>query len=208
MFQNHLDQGKYFVTIYCRYAQVLHTLISHSVRSPVQADYLFSQTWRHIYYEMRSLDLREEGTGSVAETLQNWLINVAATCINRADLPPVESIHYSLEVAPPPLWCYVGQILDRMDALERLVVLMAQTFRWSETRIAAYLQAEGESISPSEVKSVLGQGYQSLQNNLPTDIRVIYLNQSMALTQPPIGEFVNFSSKNSALVNSEINSRA
>ncbi|MGL5081357.1 MAG: sigma-70 family RNA polymerase sigma factor [Microcoleaceae cyanobacterium] len=188
LFQNHLDQGRYFVTIFCRYALIVHTLISHSVRSPVQADFLFSQTWRHIFYEMRGLNLRSDDLhlqGGVL-TLQNWLINVAAACINRAELPQVESIHYSLEAAPPPLWCYVGQVLDRMDGLERLVLLMAQTFRWSETRIAAYLQAEGESISPNEVKALLSQGYQHLHHSLPDDIRAIYLGESLSLIKPQV----------------------
>ncbi|MGF1492398.1 MAG: sigma-70 family RNA polymerase sigma factor [Microcoleaceae cyanobacterium] len=182
LFQNHPDQGRYFVTIFCRYGLVVHTLISHSVRSPVQADYLFSQTWRHIFYEMRVLNLREHQDDEEASTLQNWLINVTAACINQAELPPVESIHYSLENSPPPLWCYVGQILDRMDALERLTLLMAETFHWSETRIAAYLQAEGESISPSEVREVLQSASRNLQINLPEDIQAIYLGERFSLS--------------------------
>ncbi|KKD36572.1 MAG: hypothetical protein WAN66_26255 [Limnoraphis robusta] len=180
MFQNHPDRGKYFVTIFCRYALIVYTLIGHSVRSPVQAEYLLSQTWRHIFYEMRGLNLRESQDAQGETTLQNWLINVTAICINRADLPPVESIQYSLKAAPPPLWCYMGQALDQLDPLLRLAVVMAQTFHWSETRIAAYLQAEGEAISPSEVKDLLKQGYDQLQKNLPPDIRAIYLGESLS----------------------------
>jgi hypothetical protein len=181
LFQNHPDQGKFFTAIFCRYAQIVYTLIRHSVRSPVQADYLFARTWRHIYYELRGLDLRqnaqEEGDDSI--TLQNWLINVTAICINQTDLPSVESIHYSLEAASPPFWCYVGQALDLLAPLLRLTVLMAQTFRWSETRIAAYLQAEGEAISPAQVKVLLQKGYQSLEDNLPEDIRSIYFEDDL-----------------------------
>lgn len=180
MFQNHPDRGKYFVTIFCRYALIVNTLISHSVRSPVQAEYLFSQTWRHIFYEMRGLNLRESQATPGETTLQNWLINVTAICINGAELPPVESIQYSLKAAPSPLWCYVGQALDQLDPLLRLAVVMAQTFHWSETRIAAYLQAEGEAISPNEVKDLLKQGYKELQKNIPEDIRAIYWNEAIA----------------------------
>jgi hypothetical protein len=178
LFQNHPDLGKYFVAIFCRYAQVVYTLICHSVRSPVQADYLFSQTWRHIFYEMRGLNLQlapedlQEGN-----TLQNWIINITAICINQADLPAVESIHYSRKDAPPPLWCYVGQVLDGLDPLLRLVLIMSQTFRWSEARISAYLQAEGESITPQEVKELMKKGNHTLVQNLPQDIRVIYLGE-------------------------------
>lgn len=180
LLQNHPDQGKYFIAIFCRYAHIVYTLIRHSVRSPVQADYLFAQTWLHLYHELRGLDLRdaaEPGEGNL--TLQNWLINVTAVRINQAELPPVESIHYSLQTASPPLWCYVKQSLDLLPPLLRLVVLMAQTFRWSETRIAAYLQAEGEPISPAQVKALLQKGYQTLETNLPADIRAIYLEENL-----------------------------
>lgn len=176
LFQNYPDQGKYFVAIFCRYALIVYTLIRHSVRSPVQADYLFSQTWRHIFYEMRPLNLREQDNTEGGTTLQNWLINITAICINQADLPPVESIQYSLSSAPPPLWCYLGLVLDTMEPLLRLILVMAQTFHWSETRISAYLQAEGESVSPNEVKELLKGAYHALEDNLPADIREIYFN--------------------------------
>lgn len=178
LFQNYPDQGKYFVAIFCRYGLIVYTLIRHSVRSPVQADYLFSQTWRHIFYEMRPLNLREQENTEGGTTLQNWLINITAVCINQAELPPVESIQYSLSAAPPPLWCYVGLVLDRMEPLLRLILVMAQTFHWSETRISAYLQAEGESVSPNEVKELLKGGYRTLEENLPADIREIYFNET------------------------------
>ncbi len=185
LFQNYPDQGRYFTAIFCRYAQIVHSLIRHSVRSPVQGDYLFAHTWLHIYHELRGLDLRREVPESDGGnlSLQNWLINVTAICINQAELPPVETIHYSLQSAPPPLWCYVKQALELLAPLPRLVVLMAQTFRWSETRIAAYLQAEGEAISPAQVKALLQKGYQTLESNLPEDIRAIYLDENLDYQQ-------------------------
>ena len=57
----------------------------------------------------------------------------------------------------------------------RLIVLMAQTFHWSETRIAAYLQAEGEAIAPNEIAIFLQEGYRMLEDKLPSDLRSIYL---------------------------------
>ncbi|HEY9880406.1 MAG TPA: sigma-70 family RNA polymerase sigma factor, partial [Leptolyngbyaceae cyanobacterium] len=92
-------------------------------------------------------------------------------------VPDVESIHYSLKEASPPFWCYVEQALDRLPAVERLMVLMARTFRWSETRIAAYLQAEGERISPAQVRERLQIAYRNLEAALPQDIRAIYLGE-------------------------------
>lgn len=174
LFQRHPDAGQYFAAIFCRYSPMVYTLIQHSARSPVQADYLFAQTWRHIFYELGGLDLRspDDATGF---TLQNWLLNVTAICINQAELPPVEAIHYSLQAAPPPLWCYMERALEQLPPVLRLIVLMAQTFGWSETRIAAYLQAEGDAMSPAEVRVRLQEGYQLLEESLPEDVRAIYL---------------------------------
>nr|WP_199302523.1 sigma-70 family RNA polymerase sigma factor [Coleofasciculus sp. FACHB-129] len=174
LFQRHPEQGRFFVALFSRYSPIVYTLIQHLARSPVQADYLFALTWRHIYFELGGLDLRDvSGTGML--TFQNWLINITAVCINQAELPPVESIHYNLQAASPPLWCYVEQALERFPPMLRLMVLMAQTFNWSHTRIAAYLQAEGETISPTQVQVKLQEGYQLLEASLPEDIRTIYL---------------------------------
>ncbi|BAZ53171.1 hypothetical protein NIES4103_58430 [Nostoc sp. NIES-4103] len=177
LFQNHPDHGKYFTVIFCRYSPIVYTLIQHSARSPVQADYLFALTWRHIYYELGGLNLQNSPTGQETLTLQNWLINITAFCINEIKLPPTEAIHYSLQATSPPLWCYVEQALDQLPPILRLIILMAQTFHWSETRIAAYLQAEGEKISPAEVANFLQEGYRMLEDKLPADIRAIYLGE-------------------------------
>jgi hypothetical protein len=178
LFQRHPEQGKYFTAIFCRYSPIVFTLIRHSARSPVQADYLFALTWRHIFHELRGLDLHHDTTDG-SNSFQSWLINITAICINQAELPPVESIHYDLKAAPPPLWCYVEQALDQLPPMIRLMVVMAQTFHWSETRVAAYLQAEGEAISPAQVRNQLQRGYQLLETNLPEDIREIYFGEKV-----------------------------
>ncbi|MBE7382854.1 MAG: sigma-70 family RNA polymerase sigma factor [Leptolyngbya sp. SIO1E4] len=179
------EVGKYFSTIFCRYSPVVYSLISHSARSPVQAEYLFALTWRHILNELGGLELPPADAAIGSEdaqgrslSLQSWLINVTALCINQVVLPEVEDIHYSLAQASPPLWCYVERALDRLDPLERLILVMAQTFRWSDTRISAYLQAEGERIAPAEVAVRLRQAAQNLETALPEDIRALYLEHS------------------------------
>ncbi|HYX13763.1 MAG TPA: sigma-70 family RNA polymerase sigma factor [Nostoc sp.] len=179
LFQQNPDTGKYFTVIFCRYSPIVYTLIRHSARSPVQADYLFALTWRHIYYELGGLNLSDSESGKEALTMQNWLINMTAFCINEIKVPPTEAIHYSLQATSPPLWCYVQQALEQLPPVLRLIVLMAQTFHWSETRIAAYLQAEGEAIAPSEVANFLQEGYRMLEDKLPTDIRAIYFGEDL-----------------------------
>ncbi|MEI6428380.1 MAG: sigma-70 family RNA polymerase sigma factor [Pseudanabaena sp. ELA607] len=173
MFQRYPEMGKYFTAIFCRYGQVLYTLICTATRSPVQCDYLFAKTWEYIYHEMRVLDLQAM---SPRLSLQSWLINIAALMINRSDLPPVEEIQYSLSDTPPVFWCYLNQALNQMPGDLRLVMVLSQTFSWSPSRISAYLQAEGEGISPNEVKSMLTKAYQALAEVLPEDIKDIYLN--------------------------------
>jgi hypothetical protein len=181
LFQRYPEAGKYFLGIFCRYSPIVYSLIHHSVRSPAQADYLFAITWRHIYYELGGLDLYAHvPVGTDNPSLQSWLIQVTAVCINRVELPPVESIHYSLREASPPLWCYVEQVLDQLQPIQRLIVLMSQTFHWSETRIAAYLQAEGEVITVAEVRRQREEGYQHLEAALPDDIAAIYLDRAIS----------------------------
>jgi hypothetical protein len=179
LFQRYPDDGKYFTVIFCRYSPIVYTLIRHSARSPVQADYLFALTWRHIYYELGGLDLNNLPPEQTGLTLQNWLINMTALCINEMEIPPTEAIHYSLKDSSPPLWCYVELALEQLPPLLRLIILMSQTFHWSETRIAAYLQAEGEQISPEEVANLRQEGYRMLEENLPADIRAIYLGEDL-----------------------------
>lgn len=183
LFQRYPDQGRYFAALLCRYTPMVYTLIWHSTRSAVQADYLFALTWRHLFYEMGGLDVGEMSqAGGGKTTLQNWLINTTAQCINRINLPPVEEIQYSIQAAPPPLWCYVEQALEMLPPRQRLITIMAQTYHWSETRIAAYLQAEGESFSPSEIRSALQEAYQHLETALPADLRAIYFDDPLPET--------------------------
>ena len=206
------SEGKYFTALFCRYSPVVYSLIRHSARSPVQADYLFALTWRLILNELGGIDLSnlraqrqasdaaepstahpgepsEEKTSTKASvpnrtaafSLQGWLINLTAAHINQAKLPDVESIHYSLEDASPPLWCYTERALENLSPLHRLIILMAQTFAWSNTRISAYLQAEGDRVSPSEVEAELKLAYKALERAIPADIHEIYINHKPAV---------------------------
>ncbi len=200
--------GKYFTALFCRYSPVVYSLIRHSAKSPVQADYLFALTWRHILNELGGIDLTpfrvpsqppaesssDSETNPIAESaaefsLQGWLISLTAAHINQAVLPDVESIHYSLEDAPPPLWCYTERALDGLLPKHRLMVLMAQTFSWSDTRIAAYLQAEGVDMSAADVRSELQVAYQALERAIPKDIRAIYIENN-PLASPPTGDAI------------------
>jgi hypothetical protein len=174
LFQRYPDAGQYFTALFCRYSPMVYTLIQHTARSPVQADYLLALIWRHVFYELGGVNLRAFGEGGT--TFQSWLLKVTASGMNEADLPPVEEIYYDVQAVSPPFWCYLDRALEQLPAATRLMVVMSRTFNWSETRIAAYLQAEGEQISPTEVRSYLQEGYRALDKLLPEDIRTIYLD--------------------------------
>lgn len=177
--------GKYFTALFCRYSSVVYSLIRHSAKSPVQADYLFALTWRHLLSELGVIDLSAYqlgGTdGTAGFSLQGWLINLTAAHINQVEMPNVESIHYVLADAPPPLWCYTERALDRLPPRHRLMVVMARTFEWSDTRISAYLQAEGEPLSAQEVRTELQTAYQSLERLIPDDLLTIYLDYPLTV---------------------------
>lgn len=181
LFQRYPDTGQYFVALFCRYSPMVYTLIQHTVRSPVQADYLLALIWRHVFHELGSVDLRAF-SGSVS--FQSWLLSVTASGMNDADLPPVEEIHYDIRALSPPFWCYLDRALEQLSPSARLMVVMAQTFHWSESRIAAYLQAEGETISVAEVKAHLQTSYRTLEKLLPEDISTIYLGGNPSQQEP------------------------
>lgn len=174
LFQRYPEQGKYFVALFCRYSQMLYSIVGHSARSPVQADYLFALTWRHIFYELGGISCRPDD--DQGETLQNRLIALTALCVNDIELPPVETINYNLRASSPPLWCYLEQALDLIPPLTRLVLVMADNFHWSSSRIAAYLKTEGENLTAKRVEQTIAQGHRQLEETLPEDIRQIYLD--------------------------------
>lgn len=177
LLQQHPEQGKYFTALFCRYSPLIYTIVQHGARSQVQSDYLFAMIWRHLYYEMQGLNPNSlEAVGDYS--LQTWLIKVTGLALNQVEIPPVKSINYDLKSASPPLWCHLEIALNKLPPLVRLMVLMAQTFHWSEARIAGYLQEINEPLTVEEVKSGLQQGYQLLETALPDDIRMIYLHRA------------------------------
>jgi hypothetical protein len=177
LFQLYPEQGKYFTAIFCRYSPIVYTLISHVKQSPVQRDYLFLLTWRHLFYEMRGLGADSEDNVK-PNFFQSWTIETTMAFINQLNLPPVELINYDLEAASPPLWCYLEQALEKLPPLIRLIVAMADNFHWSAARISGYLRAEGDILAPAEVLTYLNKGHQLLEDALPEDIRKIYLSEA------------------------------
>ena len=91
LFGQHPDAGRYFTAIFCRYSPIVYTLIMHSARSPVQADYLFAMTWKHIYYQVGGVNLESSEPDANAKNLQNCLTNMKAYFKKEKDLQTTES---------------------------------------------------------------------------------------------------------------------
>ncbi len=186
-FQSQPDQGRFFVAIFCRYGVLTYSLLRNKARVAMQVDYLFARLWRNVFYELRHLQIAPDST-SEDFSLQSWVVNKIALCINQDEVPAIETIQYSLEAASPPLWCYLQTALEELPPLSRLLLTLSQVFRWQDARIVAVLQAEGEEIDVSEIQPQLQEAYQCLQNSLPKDIRDIYMPEGETDETPTLSE--------------------
>jgi hypothetical protein len=176
------EQGKYFTALFCRYGHLVYALLHHQAKSSLQVDYLFAKTWQLVFNGLTNLKVTEkiatDWAISTSSSLQSWILSQTAACIHQQEVPAIANIHYSLSAAPPPLWCYLEAALAQMPNPTRLMILMARTFHWSESRIAAYLESEGESYSVADVQTQLTEGYRLLSTLIPEDIQTIYLESS------------------------------
>jgi hypothetical protein len=183
LIQQHPDQGRYFTALFCRYGTFVYTLLSQHAKVSLQADYIFARTWRKVFLALTQPVNHPELDIQGIDPL-SWISDQAAATIRQEPLPAIESIHYSLSAAPPPLWCYLEAALDQMPATTRLIMVMDQTFHWNTDRIMAYFESEGEILSFREVQEYLEQGYKILEVSLPEDISEIYLTSFAATGMP------------------------
>jgi hypothetical protein len=170
--QSHPDRGQYFTAFFCRYSSIVYSVVQHAAELPIQVDYLYALAWREIFNELYRVELL---TDPEATNWQNWAVDITGKTVERIEVPFPAQIRYSLNDAPPPLWCYLERGLDRIPPLSRSIVVMSHCFKWNEQRIAAYLQGEGEAISPTAIPGHLAEGCDRLEASLPQDIRDIYL---------------------------------
>ncbi|WP_156804884.1 hypothetical protein [Synechococcus sp. PCC 6312] len=181
-FQQQLQQGRYFVAIFARYAPLVYSVLSHHARSQVQIDFLYAKTWQTIFVSLHAVKFTEAGVLMADEdqapvpTFRAWVLNQVAACVH-SPVPPIESISYTLQVASPPFWCYLEAALAYLPALTRLILVTTQTFHWNTERLIAFLEAEDQPITLGEISQHLQNGYQLLRDCLPGDVQTIYLSQ-------------------------------
>jgi hypothetical protein len=176
-FQQKPSEGRFFTAIFCRYSGLTYVLIRNMARAALQSDYLFARVWRNIFFELTYLDLGETD-GAITDdfSLQTWIFNKAALCVNQEEAPSIESVQYALSVAPPPLWCYLQTALDQLPTLHRLVLVLSGTFHWSESRILGFLEAEGQPTSQETLANTQAEAYQRFIASIPEDIQTIYFD--------------------------------
>jgi hypothetical protein len=139
-------------------------------------DYLFARVWRNLFYRLRGLnweELQSEGQGEAS--LQSWIFQNVALSIHQDQIPPIESIQYSLDDVPLPLWCYLQTALDHVESLPRLILVLTERFHWSPAKVVSFLKAEGHSLATADLATYSGLGQAQLEAALPADIREIYL---------------------------------
>jgi hypothetical protein len=169
-FQDYPKQGKFFAALFYRYYPIVYGLIWPTLVTHEATNYILAITWRQFFYEMRGLVFEDNFP---LDSLQDWLIYNTGVFLGQVSIP--EIITYDLEKTPPPLWCYVEQGLENLSPLSRFILVMSEKFNWNQTRIIAYLQAEGQIISLEEITDYLEEGYAQLDASIPSDIRTIYL---------------------------------
>jgi len=199
LFQQQPQSGRYFMALFCRYGPLVYSVIHHSTQSSAQVDYRFAQIWKQIYDDLPSLDLdqppftatsgnednaaADHGRLSTPRTLQNWIIDAAASCIRDRECLDADDIRYSLTYAPPPLWCYLERSLDQLSPLHRLVVVLHRTFGWPVEEITTYLTSNGTDIDHGAVVTLLEEGFYQIDAKLPDDLQSIYLYPNTASKQ-------------------------
>ena len=175
-FQQYPDCGRYFAAIFCRHGALLYALAARAATAPVQVDYLFAMSWRHIFYELRGLDAHHlEATGT--RSLRSWLVEMVGFCARHVPLPPPEAIRYDLTAVPPPLWCHLEGALDELQPLERVALLLTESAGWTLEQVAERVASVApEPPSLASLAACLQSAQQRLERILPSDVREIYLS--------------------------------
>jgi hypothetical protein len=72
-----------------------------------------------------------------------------------------------------------------LPPLHRLVLVLSQTFHWSDHRIFGFLESEGKGVSRETVPEMRSEAYQSLYETLPEDVQAIYLPSAISTGLTP-----------------------
>lgn len=173
LWQQHPDQGKYLVAIFCRHSPLIYTLITNFMSSEDGVNHLFVYIWEKIFVQLSSLKL-DQKENSELQSLSTWLIYICSLNLVESEFLSLEFAKETISGRYLPLKFYLEQALDSLPPLHRLILVMSEKFAWTYEQIIDYLEQQGESFSMEDLQVYLSEAYQLLKNNLPEDICTIY----------------------------------
>lgn len=154
-----------FVALYERYAERLQALASDRTTAPTQADWVVAQTWRQLWQALQR-----------AETTWDWPDYQGFAESYWADLwlPPTEAIAYDLPSMPPPLWVYTQAAIAQLPGIDRFLISLIHTYRWSLSQVLDQLQMLGHRLAQAQVQQLIEIAEVRLLAALPPDLLAIY----------------------------------
>lgn len=176
--QNNQEKARYLVVIFERYYHLIDTLKTDFEESKV-IDKYFKQIWVYIFDKLAIYPISENSV------LEKTIIHLAHKFFRE------QNIIYNSVYGQPidlnflkkyiPLIYFLNKGLDKLNALERLILVAIDKFGWQEDKLIKYLQQHQQDLTIAELKSYYTKGYSNLINNLPTDIIAIYLQEFVNL---------------------------
>lgn len=169
-----------FVALYERFAQPLAALARDRYPAPTQADFAEVKAWQHIWQTLQQTETTWELAQYQAVAEAYW---------SELWLPPTEAIAYDRDSMPLPLWIYTQAAIAQLPGIDRLLLVLTYTYRWSLPQVVEQLQLLGHRLAEPQVRSLLDIAEVRLLAALPPDWLTIYGDRSFAslpaLTRSP-----------------------
>ncbi|QFZ91425.2 hypothetical protein [Synechococcus elongatus] len=164
-----------FVALYERYADPLLALASDRIVAPTQADWAVAQAWQQLWQALQQ-----------AETTWDWpdYQSFAECYWKDLWLPPTEAIAYDLISMPPPLWVYTQVAIAQLPGIDRLLLTLTYTYRWSRSQVLDQLQMLGHRLGEPQLQQLLEIVEVRLLAALPPDLLDIYGDWSYPALPP------------------------
>ncbi|WP_126146618.1 hypothetical protein [Synechococcus elongatus] len=166
-----------FVALYERYGEPLQAFTTDRIGAPTQADWAVAQAWRQIWQALQ-----------LAETAWDWPDYQALAERYWADLwlPPTEAIAYDLPSMPPPLWVYTQVAIANLPGIDRLLLALTYTYRWSRSQVLNQLQMLGHRLGEPQLQQLLEIAEVRLLAALPPDLLEIYSELDYMVTHQDV----------------------
>lgn len=173
--QNNQEKARYLVAIFARYYDIIETLKTDFKDSTV-IDKYFKQIWFYIFEKLAVYNISEN------TFLKKTIVNLAHGFFQEQNLIytsfSLGNKDFDLLKKYIPLIYFLNKSLDKLSALERIILVAIDKFGWQEDKLLRYLQQYEQDLTIVELKSHYAKAYSNLINNLPTDIIAIYLQDN------------------------------